>query len=160
MKRFVSIAPAAVLVVAAGFNAARSADSATEADEKAIRSLIAQLAEDWNKHNMKSFSAQMTTDVEVVNRFGQYFRGRSKVEEHLTGLHASPFRDHLVGRSSKVENVRFLGSSVALVHERAKEETGESIRTYVVSKTDGRWKIESATVCAVGTPGEGPPRAQ
>ena len=56
MKRFVSIAPAAVLVVAAGFNAARSADSATETDEKAIRSLIAQLAEDWNKHNISPAS--------------------------------------------------------------------------------------------------------
>jgi uncharacterized protein (TIGR02246 family) len=155
MKKFALVALSTILVAAAA-KSASSADPAKEADEKAIRSILARLAEDWNKHEMKSFSTQFADDVEVVNRFGQYFRGRAKVEEHLVGLHASPFRDHLVGRSSEVESLRFITPDVALVHERAKEETGESIRTYVLSKKDGRWKVESSTINAIGNPGQGP----
>jgi uncharacterized protein (TIGR02246 family) len=115
------------------------------------------MAEDWNKHDMKSFTAQFADDGDTVNRFGQRFRGRAKLEGHLIGLHASPIRDHLVGRTSRVEDVRFLTPDVAVAHEVAKEEAGESIRTYVLSKKDGRWKVESATVNAIGDPGGGPP---
>lgn len=154
MKKLVLVVVPLLLLGASGF-----ADPAREADEAAIRALVARMAVEWNAHDMKAFAAHMAGDCEVVNRFGQWFRGRAKAEEHLVELHASPFRDRLIGRSSTVESVRFLTPEVALAVERAREETGQSIRTYLLSKQDGAWRIESATVTAVAG-GGGPPPAR
>ena len=157
VKSFAPAVLSTILLVAAGFAAARSAEIARDADEKAIRSLIARMVEDWNKHDMKSFSSHFAADGDSVNRFGQWFRGRAKIEEHLIELHASPFRDQLVGRTSEVEVVRFITTDVAVAHESVKDSTSRYIMTYVLSKKDGRWKVESVTVSVIGNPGQGPP---
>ena len=124
-------------------------------DEKAIRALIERLGKAWNAHDMKGFSADLAEDVDVVNRFGHWMSGRAEVEAHLIGLHASPYRDHLVDRSSKVERVRFLTPDVAVAHERAKEEAGQSVRTYVLQKRDGRWRVQSADIAEQKAPPAG-----
>ena len=156
VKTFALATLSTALLFVAGFEAARSADPARDADEKAIRSLIARMVEDWNKHDMKSFSSQFTDDGDSVNRFGQWFRGRAKIEEHLIELHASPFRDQLVGRTSEVQEVRFITPDVAVAHESVKDRTSQYVMTYVLSKRDGRWKVESVTVSVIGNAGPGP----
>jgi uncharacterized protein (TIGR02246 family) len=115
-------------------------------DEKAIRAQLAALEKEWNAHDMKAFSARLAEDVDVVNRFGQWMKGRMAVEKHLIALHAMPFRDHLVGRSSRIEQVRFLAPDLALAHEVTEEETGKSVRTYLLQKRDGTWWIQSANI--------------
>ena len=124
-------------------------------DEKAIRALLEQLGKSWNAHDIKGFSAHLAEDVDVVNRFGHWMSGRAEVEAHLTALHASPYRDHLVDRSSKVERVRFLAPDVAVAHERAKEEAGQSVRTYVLQKREGRWRVQSADITEEKAPPAG-----
>jgi uncharacterized protein (TIGR02246 family) len=126
--------------------------AAKEGDEKEIRALLGHLEEAWNRHDMKTFSTGFTEDVNVVNRFGQWMKGRAEVEKHLIELHAAPFRDHLVSRSSKVEQIQFLTPEVAVAHERTKEETGQSVRTYVLQKRDGKWLVQSASIVQAGTP--------
>jgi len=44
----------------------------------------------------------------------------------------------------------FVTPDVALVHERSKEESGQSIRTYLLTKSDGQWRVQSATITQVG----------
>jgi uncharacterized protein (TIGR02246 family) len=129
--------------------------AAREGDEKVIRELIGRLAEEWNNHDMKAFSARLAEDADVINRFGHWMKGRAEIEKHLIGLHASPYRDKLVDRSSKVEQVRFLTPDVAIAHERANESTGQSVRSYVLQKRDGRWWIQSADITEVRTPPPG-----
>jgi uncharacterized protein (TIGR02246 family) len=145
------------LLSAAGFVTARSAETTRDADEKAVRSLIARMVDDWNKHDIKSFASHFAADGDSVNRFGQWFRGRARIEEHLTELHASPLRGQLVGRTSEVEVVRFITPDVAVAHERVKDKKAQYIMTYVLSKNEGRWKVESVTVSVIGNPGQGPP---
>src|SRR5262245_30496693 len=128
----------------------RARGAAHDGDEAEIRALIQQLGGAWNKHDVKAFLARMADDADAVNRFGQWYRGRTQLEKHLKELHAAPFRDMLVDRSSQVEQVRFLTPEVALAHERVQEKTGRSIRTYVVQKKDGRWWIQSADVIQIG----------
>ena len=72
-------------------------------DEKAIRDVIERMGKAWNAHDIKAFSKDLDEDVAVVNRFGHWMNGRAEVERHLSGLHASPYRDHLMDRSSRVE---------------------------------------------------------
>lgn len=45
------------LLIAAGAPGAGLRDATTEKDEKAIRTLLRDLAEQWNKHEMKAFTA-------------------------------------------------------------------------------------------------------
>ena len=99
---------------------------------------------------MKEFSARLAENADVVNRFGQWMRGRSAIRDHLIGLHGSPFRAQLESRSSRIEQVRFLTPDIALAHELTDERTGKSVRTYVLQKRDGQWWIESADIVQKG----------
>jgi uncharacterized protein (TIGR02246 family) len=125
-------------------------DATKDGDEKAIRTLLRDLAEKWNQHEMEAFSARLAENADVVNRFGQWMKGRAAILDHLVGLHKSPFRAQLESRSSKIEQVRFLTPDVALAHELTEERTGKSVRTYVLQKRDGHWWIESADITQLG----------
>src|SRR5215469_13330756 len=107
-KPFALAALPTVLLFAASFEAARSGEPTRDTDEKAIRALIARMAEDWNKHDMKAFASHFTDDADTINRFGQRFKGRAEHEAHLTQLHKTPIRDQLGGRTSEVTDVRFI----------------------------------------------------
>jgi uncharacterized protein (TIGR02246 family) len=152
MRTFALAALSTVLLVAA----LASGDSGTEGDEKAIRSLIARMMEDWNKHDIKSFISHFTEDSDAVTRVGQWLRGPAEHEAHLTQLHASAFRDQLIGRTSRVDDIRFIAPNVAVAHEIVEEKTGKSIRTYFLSKKREEWKVESATISVIASPGEYP----
>jgi uncharacterized protein (TIGR02246 family) len=133
--------------------AADTPRAAGDADETVIRQLLGRMEEKWNAHDVKAFLVDFAPDADVVNRFGLWFKGQAEIEKHLTELHASPFRDHFVGRSSKVEAIRFLTPDVAVAHERAQEESGRSVRTYVLQKRYGRWWVQSADITQESTPG-------
>jgi len=141
-----------VLLLAARLEVPAATRVGKNSDEKLIRSLIAQMMDDWNRHDMQSFMSHFTEDSDVVTRTGQWFQGRAKHEEHLVELHASPFRDQLIGRISRVEGIRFITSQVAVAHESVEEKTGKSIRTYLLSKRNGQWRVESDTVSVIGNP--------
>ena len=61
----------------------RARGAASDGDEAEIRALIQQLGEAWNKHDVKAFLARMADDADAVNRFGQWYRGRTQLEKHL-----------------------------------------------------------------------------
>ena len=145
------------LLFATGLRVAPAAGGDGDGDEKAIRALIAGMTAAWNNHDMKAYAAAFTADGEIVNRFGQRYRGRDKVLEHLIELHESPFRDRLVGRSSLVESVRFITPDVAMAHDSFKEGKGGDLWTCVLSKKAGQWQVESCNVNVIGNPGAGPP---
>jgi hypothetical protein len=56
------------VLLAAGLGSARARDSATEGDERAIRSIIAEMMQDWNPHNMTSFISHFTPDSDAVTQ--------------------------------------------------------------------------------------------
>jgi uncharacterized protein (TIGR02246 family) len=138
------------LLIAAGAPGPGFKDTTTEIDEKAIRTLLRDLGEEWNKHEMNGFSARLGENADVVNRFGQWMKGRAAITEHLIALHKSAFRAQLESRSSQIEQVRFLNPEVAVAHELTDEKTGKSVRTYVLQKRDGQWWIESADIIQKG----------
>jgi uncharacterized protein (TIGR02246 family) len=142
------------LLIAADDPRPGSRSAAREGDEKVIRALLGQMGEEWNAHDIKSFASHFAEDADVVNRRGRWMKGRAEIEKHLVALHASPSRDRLVGRSSKVEQIRFITPDVAVAHERTKEETGRSIRTYVLQRRGGQWWVQSADIIQEG---ESPP---
>jgi uncharacterized protein (TIGR02246 family) len=129
-----------------------SRSAASAGDEKVIRALLGQMGEEWNTHDIKSFVSHFAEDADVVNRRGRWMKGRAEIEKHLVALHTSPFRDHLGGRSSKVEQIRFITADVAVAHERTKEDNGQSIRIYVLQRRGGQWQVQSADILQEGEP--------
>src|SRR5215470_7423531 len=100
------------------------AQQATAGDENAIRSIISEMNENWNQHDIRSFMSHYTEDSDTVTRVGEWIRGRTNHEKHLIDLHGTSFRDQLIGRISKVSDVRFITPEVAVVHEIVEEKTG------------------------------------
>ncbi len=84
-------------------------------DEVAIRGLIGQFDEAWNRHDSRALAALHSETAETVNRFGMYIHGRAEHEEQFAWLHTGPFKD---ARSAlqKVFSLRFIRPDVAQVH--------------------------------------------
>ncbi|MDQ2842980.1 MAG: SgcJ/EcaC family oxidoreductase [Acidobacteriota bacterium] len=60
-------------------------------DEQAVRKVVSDFADAWNGHDAKVMGALHTEDVNFVNIFGQWWKGRKEVEDSLARAHAIPF---------------------------------------------------------------------
>jgi uncharacterized protein (TIGR02246 family) len=59
----------------------------TAEDESAVRALVNEFANTWNRHDMKAMHELDTEDVEWVNVVGQYWRGKETVSRGHTAIH-------------------------------------------------------------------------
>jgi uncharacterized protein (TIGR02246 family) len=120
------------------------------ADEKAVRALMAQTTEAFNKHDAKAWAAVCTPDARLVTVRGESMNGASEIEKGLASIFATR------GRSSRLRtldvSVRFIRPDVALAHvtnemsgvltpagDVQAPHTELSIR--VVVKDRGVWKV-------------------
>jgi uncharacterized protein (TIGR02246 family) len=72
------------------------------------------LVEAWNRHDMDAFGALMAEDVEFINVLGMWWRGRKATVDAHKQVHASIFKDSLLG--GRTASVKYLRPDVALVH--------------------------------------------
>jgi uncharacterized protein (TIGR02246 family) len=57
------------------------------ADELAVRALVNEFANTWNRHDMKAMHELDTEDVEWVNVVGHYWRGKATVYKGHVAIH-------------------------------------------------------------------------
>jgi uncharacterized protein (TIGR02246 family) len=57
------------------------------ADESAVRALVSQFADSWNRHDMKAMRELDTEDVEWISVVGHYWRGKDTVYKGHTAIH-------------------------------------------------------------------------
>lgn len=57
------------------------------ADETAVRTLVNEFANTWNRHDMKAMHELDTEDVEWVNVVGHYWRGKATVYKGHVAIH-------------------------------------------------------------------------
>ena len=116
-------------------------------EEVAVRKVISDFADAWNRHDAKAMAELHTEDVNFVNIFGQWWKGRSEVEENLGRVHATAFAKSRMLVST--EMVKFLAPNVALVHgtmellDAPPETLGRCHSSRVLVKENGRWLISS-----------------
>ena len=110
-------------------------------DETAIRPVVADFGDAWNRHDVAAVVAVFADDLEHVSVRGRWQRGRAELERTHTQYHATIWKD--VTYHPAVEHVHFLRPDVAvvIVHGtfRAGAATEAARSTWVMSKEDGRW---------------------
>ena len=125
---------------------------AQQADIQAIRDLQAKQAQAWNQHDAKAYAALFTTEGDVVNVLGWWWRGRAEIERKLTDAFAWVFRDSTLTFTEV--DVRMLDADTAIAHARwtldgAKVPPGapapprQGIQLQVLRKEAGAWRIVS-----------------
>jgi uncharacterized protein (TIGR02246 family) len=119
-----------------------------------VKSVVASLAESWNRHDMMAFAAAFAENADFVNVIGMHWRGRQEIEAKHTVTHRTIFRNSTLRMVD--QSVRFLSPSIALAHvstelkgaeslrERVAPETRHSLMTCVLVKEADRWLITAA----------------
>ena len=79
-------------IVLSGFTTRDSASANTPPafssdDESAVRSLVNEFANTWNRHDMKAMHELDTEDVEWINVVGHYWRGQETVYKGHVAIH-------------------------------------------------------------------------
>src|SRR3712207_2607477 len=62
-------------------------------DEEAIRKVLADFVEAWNKHDAKAFSLVFAEDADFTNVRGMSVHGRAEVEKFHAPRFATTFKD-------------------------------------------------------------------
>ena len=94
-----------------------------------VKSVVASLAESWNRHDMAAFAAAFCDDADFVNVIGMHWHGREEIETKARKR---------IGRSSAIVFCRssksrcgFLTPTIALTHARTELKGAESLRERV-----------------------------
>src|SRR5712692_295747 len=115
----------------------------TPEDEAAIRKIVAEGADAWNRHDAKALAAHTSEDHDHINVNGAWRNGRAETEKALTAALATT-RNNV---SSSVAKIRFVTPDVAVVIVRREytndKETRKAISTSVFHKKNGEWWNEA-----------------
>lgn len=114
-------------------------DGDRSADEAAIRSILAETAEAFNRQDPAGTVAHRTEDFDHINVAGVWQAGKGQLKEEMTAY----FKTHHPAMTTSVEKIRFLTPDVAyaIVKRQYKDEKGtrDAISTSIFQKINGQW---------------------
>jgi uncharacterized protein (TIGR02246 family) len=119
-------------------------------DEQAVRAVLARFYEGWNEHNADKMVSAYAEDIDPIDVFGEWQKGRATLRDELARLHAGPLRTSQ--KTYKIEKIRFLKPDVAVAHVSSHSINGDNIGTYVMEKQKGNWLTVSFTNVAPHDP--------
>lgn len=126
--------------------AAQQLDKSKE--EEAIKQILVNYENAWNRHDAKGLADQYHPDATWVNWFGAYSKGQPDIQAHYQTVHSTYFKtSHFYTRA--IEDITFVKPDVAILHmrtgltgdERYPGETFEFRRTLVLTKREVGWRI-------------------
>jgi uncharacterized protein (TIGR02246 family) len=119
--------------------------SASIEDEKAIKDVLARFYAAWNAHDVTKMVSVYAADVDHINVYAEWSKGRPAITEALERAHSGRLRDDQ--KTYTVEKIRFVKPDVAVVHVRSLSAVFlvGNIGTYVMTKTDRNWLVVSFT---------------
>ncbi len=120
----------------------------SQRDQDALRALLDQLIDGWNRGSGEGFAAPFAEDADQVAFDGTRYRGR----QEIATAHQQLFDRFLQGTRlvGKVTDIRMLTPDVALIHaiggtvmpgETDIAPDRNSVQTLVAVKRDGNWRL-------------------
>jgi uncharacterized protein (TIGR02246 family) len=119
-------------------------------DESAVRALVNEFANTWNRHDMKAMRELDTEGVEWINVVGHYWRGKDTVYKGHVAIH----KGMSAKTSASVESATIrsitptVAIAVATMHFGASLDpryswvvAAKTRASFTVVKRDGIWKI-------------------
>ena len=104
-----------VIALAATFTTLCNAQSLNNRkDEEAIRALIVEMTESFNRHDSKAATRMYTPDADLVTVRGEAFRGATDFEKGLGTILATRAKDATL--TTLDVRIRFIRPDVALAH--------------------------------------------
>ena len=119
-------------------------------DESAVRGLVNEFANTWNRHDMKAMHELDTDDVEWINVVGHHWRGKTTVTKGHVAIHKGMFAQ--VTMSVESVAIRSIAPTVAVavatMHFGASPDpryawvvAAKTRGSFTMVKRDGTWKI-------------------
>lgn len=150
MKRFPLLVLFAALHATPGLAAASAQSADTRADEEAIKALMRQTTDAFNRHDAKAWAQFCTPDAQLVTVRGEAMNGVAEIEKGLAGIFATRGRQARL-RTLEVA-VRFIRPDVALVHltnemsgvasaDGREQPAHRELSIRVVVRERGTWRI-------------------
>ena len=119
-------------------------------EEQAIRVVLARFYEGWNAHDADKMASVYAEDIDHINVFGEWQKGRATLRQELARLHAGPLRDSQ--KNYTIEKIRFLKPDVAVIQVSTQGTGGPNLGTYVMEKQKEGWVTVSFTNVAPRDP--------
>jgi uncharacterized protein (TIGR02246 family) len=139
---------ALVLLTLAQGSSAASTDAAAQ---DAVKSVVRNLTEAWNRHDMDAFADLFSEDADFVNVRGVRWIGRSAIKQAHAATHATIFSKSQLSVVGEI-SVRFLKPDVAVTRS-VTEVTGQTdnagstlpprdaLLTLILKRQDAHWII-------------------
>jgi uncharacterized protein (TIGR02246 family) len=132
---------ASVLIIASAVSAdAQTSSTVTTPspqEEQAIRAVFVRFFDGWNTHDADKMVSIYAADIDHIDVFGEWHKGRETMRAELARLHAGPLsKSH---KDYTVEKIRFLRPEIAVVQVSTNGTGGPNLGTYVLEKQSSGW---------------------
>jgi uncharacterized protein (TIGR02246 family) len=118
---------------------------ASDTETAEVAAVMERLREAWRAGDVDTYVAAFEEDADLVNRGGQWYRGRAVIAERLGDL-ARSGRPALFAAVRRTEAIRLVTPAVAVVHESWIEPDRVAHATYVLARRDDDWRVTTANV--------------
>jgi uncharacterized protein (TIGR02246 family) len=121
--------------------AAASQSTPTAADEAAVRRLLDQINQAWERGDAAAYASYHTPDADLVDFRGVHAAGRQEIIDLLQPAFDGVLKDTRV--EARIVDLRFLAADVAIFHTEGKIAPvgDDSVQTFVATKQAGEWRI-------------------
>lgn len=130
------------------FNEVVAKQADTTKDKDAIKQLVINYENAWNRHDPKALADNYDTNATWVNWFGAYYIGKKDIQDHYEAVQTTYFKtSHYYNRA--IEDILFVKPDVAISHVRTglkgdarfPGKTFEFRRTIILTKHGATWLI-------------------
>jgi uncharacterized protein (TIGR02246 family) len=119
-------------------------------DESAVRALVNEFANTWNRHDMNAMHELDTEDVEWINVVGHHWRGKATVHKGHTAIHKGMYaKQSMSVESATIRSIApTVAVAVATMHFGPSPDpryawvvAAKTRGSFTMVKRDGIWKI-------------------